>query len=355
MINLKEKKKILFVIPSLRGGGAEKIFSILVNHFNQNEFDIHLAVLNKGEIAYPLSISQVYMFQSSKTFFALPKLIKLTRSIRPDFVFSTLSYQNVLIAIASFFFSPVTLVCRESTIPSINNKKSKISWVYNLLIKLTYKQYKTIISQSKDMTDDLIDSFGVSPSKIVLIPNPAMSLSLPTSLKKTINEPVFITVAMFRAEKGLIRLLELLSKCSFSFTYWIIGAGEEEKNIRDFIAKHKKLQTSVKLLGFQKNVSSYLTEADVYLQGSYYEGFPNVLLEAGLQGLPVVAFDCPGGTKDIIEEGLNGFLVNNESSFLEKIDVAIQKTWDKKAIHDYIEKKFSFSSIIQQYEMVFKN
>jgi glycosyltransferase involved in cell wall biosynthesis len=87
------------------------------------------------------------------------------------------------------------------------------------------------------------------------------------------------------------------------------------------------------------------------LQGSYSEGFPNALLESCVVGTPVIAFNVPGGTKEIIEDGVNGFLVKNENEFLEKLND--NRIWDPEAIRESVVRKFSKEKILKQYENLF--
>jgi glycosyltransferase involved in cell wall biosynthesis len=349
---LIRKKKILFVIPSLSGGGAEKVFSIIANNLSQEQFDIHFVVLTNKNLVYPLKLKQIYLYEYSRVLFAIPTLIRLIKKIRPEILFTTLTYQNVLISIFSLFYPKVKLVCRESTLPSLNNKKNSIPILYNLLVRLTYRKFTRIICQSRDMYSDMIKNFGIGSSKMEIIQNPVESDI--RVLSNQINTvPVLITVAMLRPEKGIDRILNCLATFDHPFEYWIIGSGSEEGKIRAIIANNKKLAESVRLMGFVNDVPQYLSKANIYLQGSYYEGFPNVLLEAGVHGLPVVAFDCPGGTKEIINNGKNGFLVDSEADFSHKLSKAIEMEWDKESIRGHIETNFSVQNIVKQYENVF--
>ncbi|MGS0527573.1 glycosyltransferase [Zobellia nedashkovskayae] len=81
---------------------------------------------------------------------------------------------------------------------------------------------------------------------------------------------------------------------------------------------------------------------------TYSEGFPNAALESCTMGTPVLAFDVPGGTKEIIEHEVNGFLVDNENDYLRYLNLT--SIWSRKEIRMSVVAKFSSSIIIKKYE-----
>ena len=93
-------------------------------------------------------------------------------------------------------------------------------------------------------------------------------------------------------------------------------------------------------------------DADLFLIGSRYEGFPNVLLEAGVLGIPVAGFNAPGGISEIIEEGVNGFLAenNNIRSLADIIYKAANYDFNRQFIIDQTKEKFSAGKITHQLE-----
>ena len=62
--------------------------------------------------------------------------------------------------------------------------------------------------------------------------------------------------------------------------------------------------------GFQKNIIPYYLHTKATVLTSLYEGYPNVLIESIAMNTPVVAFNCPGGTNEIVQDSYNGYLVN---------------------------------------------
>ena len=102
---------------------------------------------------------------------------------------------------------------------------------------------------------------------------------------------------------------------------------------------------------YTDNVFDFISSSDLFLQGSYVEGFPNAVLESCMVGTPVLAFNVPGGTKEIIENGINGYLVENEEEYLKHLNKELN--FEPIEIRNSVEEKFSELKIISQYESLF--
>ena len=200
------------------------------------------------------------------------------------------------------------------------------------------------------MLNDIKDNYNVNSDKLLVINNPITN-EFKLKDKAISQNPIkLITVARFSKEKGVQRILELLSKFNEQFHYTLIGDAPEIDEILLLIKKYD-LQNKVTHIPFTREVERYLGINDYYLQGSYVEGFPNALLESCVIGTPVIAFNVPGGTKEIVINGVNGYLVNNESEFLEKL--IENKNWDSKEVRNTVIKHFSSDKILKQYEQLF--
>jgi len=124
--------------------------------------------------------------------------------------------------------------------------------------------------------------------------------------------------------KGHLRILEALTLLDFPFCYFIVGEGQEREVIEAYIKQHQ-LESKVVLTGELKNPFPLLKNAHVYLQGSYSEAFPNVILEALCLGITPIAFDISGGTSEIIRSGENGFLAMETNDFASSINHVLEK------------------------------
>jgi glycosyltransferase involved in cell wall biosynthesis len=101
-------------------------------------------------------------------------------------------------------------------------------------------------------------------------------------------------------------------------------------------------------------VSSFLKENDVFLQGSYSDGFPNALIESCVVGTPIIGFNAPGGINEIIEDGENGFIINSIDECVEKLNqLNSDFTFLPKKVNQIVTERFNSKKIIGQYEDLF--
>ena len=355
------KKKILFIVPSLRAGGSERVILYLVNNLDRRKFNIKLALVKKeGQFLNLLNKDiELIDLNSKQVRYSILRIIRLIHREKPDVVFSTLGYLNLILAIIKKFFPKIKFIARESSIPSTQIKNEKYPLLFRFLYRTFYNNFDLIISQSNYMKEDLVKNFGVRNNKIKIIHNPVdiekiSKLSVSNEILFDKNYINIISVGMLRPEKGFDSLLKAFKLLKNEYRLYIIGDGKEKDNLVN-LAKKLKIIDRVSFLGFQDNPYKYMAQADLMVLSSRYEGFPNVVLEANALGLPVVAFDCPGGTREIIKNGLNGFLVEcgNIYKMRNSILMASDYNWNKERIKKYIKQNYSLNKIINVYEEIF--
>lgn len=365
---MKEKKiKILFIIYSLARGGAERVFSIIANNLDTEKFEIVFLTINSSfnnKYILRKEIRQIEL-NEIKTIISIRKIYKSIVEQQPDLVFSTIGQVSIVVGMIKFFLQLTNrknekipkFLMRETSIPSINNLNSNYpSWLLNLLIKIIYPIFDRIIVQGENMKEDLISNFNINPKLLKVIHNPVELFKPQIFDRQQGDIKTIVTVGNLTKIKGYDRLLSVIArlKTRVNFNYYIVGGGEEEKHLK-MKAIVLNIQDVCKFTGVSNSVKDFLCTADLFLQGSYYEGFPNVLLEAGQCGLPVVAFDVKGGTNEIIKNGFNGFLVqdNDIESYVESVILALETKFNKQNITNFIEDKFSKKKIIKEYENLF--
>lgn len=344
------KIKLLLVVPTLAAGGSEKIISLLANNIKDERIDVTLAVLDNNnkhqQIHEYVNIIYLNTPRVSNSIFKLYKLIK-----KYDVVISTLTHLNIILAFLKIFLPKKNkIIARESVILSINNHYQPYPRIFNFAVKNLYRFFDKIICQSNDMLSDLRDNYSIRESQLIKINNPVLKpdlVSIPVSYSTT----SFLTVARLVYQKGIDRILDALALCNeISFEYHIVGDGPERENIQKKI-EELHLEKKVILHGSAPS-NDYYVNADFYLFGSRVEGFPNVLLEAGSFGIPVIAFSCPGGINEIMDSSTKGICINSNSSFdfAEAIKKALHTKYDRKKIEEETLAEFNIDKIILQYE-----
>ena len=352
-----KKINITFIIPSLIPGGAERILSFVAKNIDREKFNPTLLVIGFAKnTVYELDDLNVIYLNKTRVIKSVFPLISYFRKEKPQIVLSSIFHLNTLIAFLSLFFPKIKFVAREANVLSALAKHGQNSNLngLKLLIVTAYKLIDCLICQSKDMQQDMVNNFGVTIDKTVLINNPITSNNKPKETNRDITKPLkIITVGRLSKEKGHKRIIEVLAKLTFPFQYYLIGDGLEKEELLALI-QQKGITNFVTHIPYTKDVDGFLRQSDVFLQGSYSEGFPNALIESCVVGTPIIAFNAPGGINEIIEPGENGFIINSIEECVEKLtQLNTDFVFSPKRVNQIVTERFNSEKIIGQYEDLF--
>lgn len=346
--------KVVFVVPSLHAGGAERIMSSLPRLLNHNKFRSTLLVIGyQKDAAYDLTGVDCIFLNEPRVLTSIPKLILQLLKLKPDRVLSSLGYLNTVLGLLKPIFPKIKFIGREVNVSKVLEQfPEKTTKRYpKFLTNWGYKGLYKIICQSDDMYHDFRDYVGVDEKKLVIINNPITSKIDPkeNQFKRT---PIrFITIGSLEPRKGHDRILRCLSKFPFDFHYTIIGNGHLKEIILSQ-CDELGLKSKITHIPFTNNVYKYLKENDFFLQGSYVEGFPNALLESLACGTPALVYEAPGGINEIILGGLNGYIAKDEVDFLDKLQGLNKVDWCPDKISESVYSRYSAEIIIQKYEQL---
>ena len=366
------KKKILFVVNNLYGGGAEKIFQTLLRKLSLAKYDITIYSVVQSQVDfkyYPQNIKYKYIFgqidEKAGIFFKL--FVKIKNKIKlniynkhnAEFVYKRFIKGKFDVEIA-FIEGYATKIVSGSS----NKDSKKIAWVhidlmenpwtevaYNNLEeeKECYRKYDNILGVSEEVVKafekrmDISDTVSVqyNPVDDIEINQKATmdNIEYPSNIKN------FVTIGRLVDQKGYDRLLHVVNelKDHFKFCIRILGEGSDKEKLEDYIKKNH-LEDYVKLLGFQNNPYPYIKAADAFICSSRSEGFSTVATEAMILQKPIFTTDC-AGMKELFGGYNCGVICENSERALK---VMLEKVLNKK---DYREYKFDIAERSQYFSL----
>lgn len=356
LLKNRQKIKTLFILPNLAAGGAERVFSFVAQKLDKKKFECKILIVGFAkDTVYDTGDIEVVALEKKRFRDGLLEVFKFIRKEKPNLVLGTIGHINIAIGFMSIFFPDIKFVIREASVISHMQKFTgrKKTILDKIIPKIAYRNIDAVICQSEDMANDFHKLYGIPFFRINQIGNPITNLAYSFDKNDKTNHKdsprKYITVGRLSKEKGHERILTLLSGLNKNFIYTLVGDGPEKENLFKLISK-LGLKNQVKHIPFSKNVNSLLENHELFLQGSYVEGFPNSVLESCAVGTPVLAFNAPGGTKEIIKNGLNGFLVNSKEEFKKYLNEIDDFEWDRKKIINSVNEKYHPEIIISKYE-----
>jgi glycosyltransferase involved in cell wall biosynthesis len=276
-------------------------------------------------------------------------------------VFSTLGHLNVFAALLRRFLPAGTrLVAREAGLAS-REVKYLAPFVFPWLYRHAYPNCDAIICQSRAMQQDLVGSFGIREDRLCVIPNPVDGASIATRAAE--EGPAYamppdrfnlLAVGRMKPVKGFDLLLDAVARLdSGSFHLTIVGDGPV-RGALERQAKALGITGMCTFTGFQPNPFPYMRKADLLMLTSRHEGSPNTALEALALGTPVLALDNPGGTREIVRHGENGWLVppGSASRLAEAVRTAAETHLPRDRFRQQIRSAHHPDRIVREYENV---
>lgn len=315
-----KKRHVALFVPSLRGGGAEKVTVVLANAFARKGLKVDLLLAQKEGpyLKDVLPDVRVVDFKATRVLKSIPRLARYLSTEKPDCLLSALNHANIAAIAASFLAGrECKVIVAEhnsifgSQIGSVRN------WVVMNLIGRAYRFAYAVIAVSHGVAEDLIQA-GVPQELVHTIYNPVVSDRLLEDSKKPCDHPwlngdsrpTLLAVGRLEPQKDyatLIRVFSLLEP-KHNARLLILGEGSLRLELQALIGD-LGLAERVQLAGFVNNPYAYMRRAEVFVMSSQWEGLPTVLIEALACGSKVVSTDCPSGPSEILEEGKWGLLV----------------------------------------------
>lgn len=319
---MHKEKKVTFLISSLAGGGAEGVCVNIANGLAELGWDINLVVLHLNNAVYKDRVSSKVKLDVIGVKHArhagLP-LLKYIRQQNPKTVL-VFNYELavMLVMLRSMFRFKTRIIARNISTLSQKRNQAQGFWrkyVVKPLIDGFYCKVDHVINQCQAMREDLIALYPQLADKSSVIYNPVAKhiddYAKSHDLIQVENQDYLLCVGRLENEKAFHYAIEGFAGVANEFPKLrlkIVGQGSLEQDLKQ-CACDLGVANRVDFEGFQKDMIPYYLHAKATVLTSLYEGFPNVLVESITLGTPVIAFNCPSGPREIIEDRVNGYLV----------------------------------------------
>lgn len=340
IIYIKERlanmKKILFIIPTLGQGGAEKVLVNLVNNMDRSKFDITVQVLFKGGVNEQFLKSDIkFKYYYKKQFRGNSKYLCLFSPERLYKKFIKEKYDIII----SYLEGPTARIV--SGCPDKDTKL--VSWIHCKMdnpaigavgfrnfeeAKNCYNKFDNTVCVSKWVMDYFSKTFEFQKPIQVLYNTIETDKILEKSVEsvddiKFDDDCVNIcSVGKLTAVKGFDRLLNIHKKLlddGVKNKVYLFGIGEEEGSLKK-AAQNLGVENTFKMVGYRTNPYKYVKNCDLYVCSSHSEGFSTSVTESLIVGTPVVTTLCSGMTELLGENNEYGIVTeNNEDALYEGI------------------------------------
>lgn len=357
------KKKIMFMMPALSGGGAEKVLLDILKNFDYTSYEVTLFLEYKEGVylnELPEEVKILALHKQNTIWFE--RLHRVLRVSHCYAFFHELVYKYMFLKLLKgerfdtiVSFMEGAAVKFHSYI--ISKADNNLSWVHIDLKQKhwsldffknekdefeTYKKMDKIVFVSEDVKRRFMELYTIKDDKCTVIynlidKNVIQRLAVSNNVVK--RNFTICMVGRLNKQKRYDRALKVakrLKSDGYDFDLWIIGEGNLEKSLKA-LSHEYGIDDCVHFLGFQKPSYPYMKEADIYLNTSEAEGYPLVVCEALCLGLAIVATDISGAS-EILTDSKYGLLVPEKDEDIYKgvkrlmDDVTLRENYRMKAL-----------------------
>ncbi|MBI5731814.1 MAG: glycosyltransferase [Candidatus Magasanikbacteria bacterium] len=360
---MDKRIKIIYVTCALEVGGAEKFLLDLLTRLDRSRFEPILAtVIGAGKLENDFKALNIplHIFGRRRVRYwsgvaQFCQLFRLFKKEKPTIVHTQL--------FAADFWG--RLAAKAAGVPIIVTTEQNInadqSWLREFLKKSTYRFCDGAVAISNAVKKYMMKKYGVPEGKIEIIPNDVDVAALEKKLEKAPprnpDKKIILTVGRLTPQKGqdyLLKALAMLPRCEL----WLAGEGPLEKKLRG-LAKNLKIEERVKFLGVRSDIPELLSQADLFVFPSLWEGLGIAVLEAAVAKVPIVASKIDG-ILDIIKDRESGLLVEPKDAAglakaTEEILANPQKSRERaEKACDWVKQNFDIKIVTRQYERVYE-
>jgi glycosyltransferase involved in cell wall biosynthesis len=311
--------RIAFFLPSVRGGGAQRVIVNLIQGIVRRgePVDLALAIRDGVFLDHIPPDVRVVDLGARRLAGGFPQLVRYLRRERPRVLISSMSHANMLALWAAKLAGRSTPVM--VTVHNTMSESTGSDWgLEQRLLRTFYPWAHWIVAVSRGAADDLARTTGVPRDRVEVIYNPVITPAILAQAGRTPNHPwfapgeppVILGVGRLTRQKDFFTLVRAFAELRRrrAARLVILGEGEDRPGLEALVAE-LGVGADVALPGFRDDAPAYMARSGLFVLSSAWEGLPTVLIEALAAGAPVVSTDCPSGPREILQDGRLGALV----------------------------------------------
>lgn len=382
--------RVMLLLWSLQGGGAERMAVNLAEHLNSKKFDVKVGLLRKtGAYLSGLDPKMIetprrskgdplaFDDQGNQNIFKLKHLLlgsllapwqfsRLMHRHKPDVIISFCKGTSIATMAATWIYGRKKLkwIVREgNNTTAVIDDELRNGFLRRLLKALTFFCFRSsdcLLTISKDLQACLEAQMPRKPQMQRTIYN-AIEISkikekADHNIFRTRTRPFFVSAGRLHTQKAFDILIEAFSVSNVKKTHdlLILGQGPDLRRLEDFSARHR-LREQVEFLGWKDNPWAFMAKAEAFVLSSRWEGFGFVVIEAMACGVPVISTDCDFGPRELISQGGEGLLVGVDD--VKALAMAMDRVAQEPHLRQEMAQNarnraesFSIEQIVRSYE-----
>lgn len=301
---MKQNPRIVFLVPSLKSGGAERVIVTLANWLSR-EFRVQIWMMIDSSIEYTLS-DNVYIDKRYTTIKkgGIKRVLWLVKQLKKDTNTVVISFMTKL---SLYAIIAAKLTGTKIIVSERNDPSKTIAAKYNSLRNFLYGLTNKIVFQTEGAKNYF--SYKVQTNSVIIL-NP-LRKNVP-DIYEGEREKKIVTISRLHPQKNVNLLIEAFADFLKEYNNYRLVIYGDGPLYNELIAKTNKIDIKDKVVfaGVDENVLDKIKDATMFAITSNFEGLSNALIEAMSIGLPCISTDSPpGGARMIIQNGINGILI----------------------------------------------
>jgi N-acetylgalactosamine-N,N'-diacetylbacillosaminyl-diphospho-undecaprenol 4-alpha-N-acetylgalactosaminyltransferase len=301
------RPRILFVINSLTGGGAERVFSTVLRNSPAElaGIDAHVALLDLDPPAFSLpdGVTQHQLDCRHQLGRSIWSVAQTARRLQPDLIVSFLTRANVAAALAGRVAGcPVIISERNDTTAQLGH--GRFPALARSIVRLGYRQADEVIAVSAGVGEAMRLEYGIAPNRVRVINNPvdlhAIAAAAAAEPALEVSADDVVMLARLEPQKNLPVAIEAFASSGWPGRLLILGEGPLRAELRG-LGDRLGLGSRLVMPGYVANPHAVLARGALFMLASRHEGFCNSLVEAMAANVAVLASDCRFSPAEILE------------------------------------------------------